>query len=85
MSTVASDLSRNFIYPTLCCDSPSLHCTQFYLIYPTPGLSDTFMGNRHCEINQIPLYVTGLGCHRLLKSTQLKTVVIAVFCPSLYV
>ena len=29
------------MYLTVCCESPSLNCTQFYLIYPTPGLSDT--------------------------------------------
>ena len=50
-------LSGSLIYPTLCCESPSLKCTQFYLIYPTPGSSGIFMGNRCCRINQIPLYI----------------------------
>ena len=35
-------LSENLIYPTLCCDSPPSLCVLFTLIYPTPGLSDTF-------------------------------------------
>ena len=35
-------LYENLIYPTLHCESPSLLCVQFTLIYPTPGLSDTF-------------------------------------------
>ena len=35
-------LSENLIYPTLCCESPPLLCVLFTLIYPTPGLSDTF-------------------------------------------
>ena len=34
-------LSENLIYPTFCCESPPL-CVLFTLIYPTPGLSDTF-------------------------------------------
>ena len=47
-------LSGNLIYLTRCCES--LNCTQFYLIYPTPGLPDTFAGTCH-RINQIPLCV----------------------------
>ena len=35
-------LSDNLIYPTLCCESPSLRCVQSTLIYPTPGSSHTF-------------------------------------------
>ena len=35
-------LSENLIYPTLHWESPSPLCVQFTLIYPTPGLSDTF-------------------------------------------
>ena len=59
--TVSSDLSNtclsgSIICPALCCESPSLNCTQFLLIYPTPGLSDTFMGSRYRCINQIPRY-----------------------------
>ena len=58
MYTVTSDLSdtglsRNLIYPTLCCESPSLNCTQFYLIYPTPGLSNTWF-IRHIHGEQMP-------------------------------
>ena len=45
--TVTSDLSdtglsRNLIYLTLHCESLTLNCTQFYLIYPTPGLPNTW-------------------------------------------
>ena len=59
--TVNSDLSNtglsgNLSYPTLFCESPSSSCVQFHLIYPTPGLSDTFIGNRWRRINQIPLH-----------------------------
>ena len=35
-------LSENFIYPTLFCDPPSLSCGQCTLIYPTPGLPNTW-------------------------------------------
>ena len=35
-------LSQNLIYPTICCESSLLCCVQSNLIYPTPGLSDTF-------------------------------------------
>ena len=47
-----TDLSGNLIFSTLCSESPSLNCTQFYLVYPAPGLSDTFMGNRCGWINR---------------------------------
>ena len=33
-------LSENLIYRTVCCES--ILRVQFTLIYPTPGLSDTF-------------------------------------------
>ena len=60
--TVNSDLSDtglsgNLSYPTLRYESPSSSCVQSTLIYPTPGLSDTFMGNRCRRINQSSLYI----------------------------
>ena len=35
-------LPENLICPTLCCESPSPSCMQYYLIYLTPGLSNTW-------------------------------------------
>ena len=35
-------LSEKPIYPTLHRESPSLFCVQSALVYPTPGLSDTW-------------------------------------------
>ena len=41
-------LSENLFHLTHCCESSLLVCLQFSLIYPTPGLSDTFYEEQTC-------------------------------------
>ena len=50
-----TSLSENLIYLTLCCESPPPLCVLFTLIYPTPGLSDTFYEEQTWSDKQGPI------------------------------
>ena len=47
LGLLETSLSENLIYLTVHCEPPSLLCVQFSLIYPTPGLSDTYVCSTH--------------------------------------
>ena len=79
-------LSDNLIYRTLCCESPLLPCVLFTLIYPTPGLSDTwfiqhlvylthFMRNKHGDKPGLTMYLMSIS----INHTVYKNSTVALF------